>query len=173
MLGSGRWAREHSKAVRLPANRPVRLEDIMPKYTTADIRNIALVGHQSAGKTSLADAMLHVTGTTNRLGDVNAKTSLDQTALMCAASKGYIATAGMLLRSGAHVDDRDIYGLTALMHALCSRLRRNAVEVIRLLLGYGANVNMKSQYRETALLFAEEFGHRDAALLLRKAGAIK
>lgn len=47
----------------------------MPGYTTADIRNVALVGHQSAGKTSLADAILHVTGTTNRLGDVNAKNS--------------------------------------------------------------------------------------------------
>ena len=47
----------------------------MAKYTTSDIRNIALVGHQSAGKTSLADAILHVTGQTNRLGDVNTKTS--------------------------------------------------------------------------------------------------
>lgn len=47
----------------------------MAKYTTADIRNIALVGHQSAGKTSLADAILHCAGVTNRLGDVNAKTS--------------------------------------------------------------------------------------------------
>ncbi|HOB72967.1 MAG TPA: elongation factor G [Phycisphaerae bacterium] len=47
----------------------------MPSYTTADIRNIALVGHQSAGKTSLADAMMHVTGAVNRLGDVNAKNS--------------------------------------------------------------------------------------------------
>ncbi|MBI4578128.1 MAG: 50S ribosome-binding GTPase, partial [Planctomycetes bacterium] len=47
----------------------------MPGYSTADIRNIALVGHQSSGKTSLADAILHVTGTTNRLGDVNAKSS--------------------------------------------------------------------------------------------------
>ncbi len=47
----------------------------MPSYTTADIRNVALVGHQSAGKTSLAEAILHVTGTSNRLGDVNAKTS--------------------------------------------------------------------------------------------------
>jgi len=47
----------------------------MAGYTAADIRNIALVGHQSAGKTSLADAILHVTGATNRLGDVNAKTS--------------------------------------------------------------------------------------------------
>jgi len=47
----------------------------MPGYTTADIRNVALVGHQSSGKTSLADAILHVAGVTNRLGDVNAKTS--------------------------------------------------------------------------------------------------
>jgi elongation factor G len=47
----------------------------MASYTTADIRNIALVGHQSSGKTSLADAMLHVSGVTNRLGDVNAKSS--------------------------------------------------------------------------------------------------
>ena len=47
----------------------------MPGYRTADIRNIALVGHQSSGKTSLGDAILHVTGTTNRLGDVNAKNS--------------------------------------------------------------------------------------------------
>ncbi|HOW73686.1 MAG TPA: elongation factor G [Phycisphaerae bacterium] len=47
----------------------------MASYSTADIRNIALVGHQSAGKTSLGDAILHVTGVTNRLGDVNAKSS--------------------------------------------------------------------------------------------------
>ncbi len=47
----------------------------MAKYTTADFRNIALVGHQSAGKTSLGDAILHVTGQTNRLGDVNTKSS--------------------------------------------------------------------------------------------------
>ncbi|MDM8007406.1 MAG: elongation factor G [Phycisphaerae bacterium] len=47
----------------------------MPNYSTTDIRNVALVGHQSSGKTSLGDAILHVTGTTNRLGDVNAKSS--------------------------------------------------------------------------------------------------
>ena len=47
----------------------------MASYSTSEIRNVTLVGHQSCGKTSLADAILHVTGTTNRLGDVNAKTS--------------------------------------------------------------------------------------------------
>ncbi len=47
----------------------------MASYSIADIRNIALVGHQSSGKTSLADAILHVTGVTNRLGDVNTQSS--------------------------------------------------------------------------------------------------
>ena len=47
----------------------------MAGYTTADIRNIALVGHHSAGKTSLADAILHLTGASNRLGDVSNQTS--------------------------------------------------------------------------------------------------
>jgi len=42
---------------------------------TGDIRNIVLLGHGGSGKTSLAEAMLHKTGATNRLGSVDAKTS--------------------------------------------------------------------------------------------------
>jgi elongation factor G len=43
---------------------------------TSDIRNIVLLGHGSAGKTSLAEAMLHKAGATNRLGSVDEKTSI-------------------------------------------------------------------------------------------------
>jgi len=43
---------------------------------TNDIRNIVLLGHGGSGKTSLAEAMLHKTGTTNRLGSVDDKTSI-------------------------------------------------------------------------------------------------
>lgn len=42
---------------------------------TGDIRNVVLLGHGSSGKTSLAEAMLHKTGATNRLGSVDDKTS--------------------------------------------------------------------------------------------------
>lgn len=39
---------------------------------TADIRNVAVIGHRGAGKTSLVEALLHTAGVTNRLGTVTA-----------------------------------------------------------------------------------------------------
>jgi elongation factor G len=42
----------------------------MKEYTTEAIRNVALVSHSSAGKTTLTDAFLHYTGATTRLGKV-------------------------------------------------------------------------------------------------------
>ena len=41
----------------------------MAKLTSKEIRNVALVGHSSAGKTSLAEAMLYLTKATDRLGN--------------------------------------------------------------------------------------------------------
>ena len=43
----------------------------MKEYTTSFIRNIALVSHSSAGKTMLAEACLHFTGATTRLGKID------------------------------------------------------------------------------------------------------
>src|SRR3982750_1674242 len=40
----------------------------MPSYTTADIRNVLLAGHGASGKTTLADALLHASGTVTRKG---------------------------------------------------------------------------------------------------------
>lgn len=41
------------------------------EYTTDRIRNVAVLGHGSSGKTSLIDAMCWVAGTSTRHGDVN------------------------------------------------------------------------------------------------------
>jgi elongation factor G len=42
----------------------------MKEYTTDAIRNIAMVSHSGAGKTMLAEAFLHFTGATTRLGQI-------------------------------------------------------------------------------------------------------
>ncbi|HSV86728.1 MAG TPA: elongation factor G [Levilinea sp.] len=43
----------------------------MKEYPTEAIRNVALVSHSSAGKTTLTDAFLHYTGATTRLGRID------------------------------------------------------------------------------------------------------
>src|SRR5262245_15728149 len=45
----------------------------------ASARNVAFVGHSSAGKTSLVDAMAHALGASERKGSVADKTSISDT----------------------------------------------------------------------------------------------
>ncbi len=47
----------------------------MKEYATRNIKNIALLSHQGAGKTSLAEALLFVSGAIDKKGEVERKTT--------------------------------------------------------------------------------------------------
>ena len=51
----------------------------MKAYETEKIRNIALIGHGGAGKTTLAEAMMYQTGVIGRMGRVESGTTLSDT----------------------------------------------------------------------------------------------
>ena len=48
----------------------------MPQYKSDRIRNVVLVGHSGAGKTSVAEAMLFDAGAISRLGKVTDGTTI-------------------------------------------------------------------------------------------------
>ena len=48
----------------------------MNVYTTDKIRNVVILGHGGAGKTSLVEAMAYLSGITNRLGNITDGTTL-------------------------------------------------------------------------------------------------
>ena len=49
---------------------------VMKQYSLQDIRNVGVVGHGGAGKTSVAEAMLLLSGVNDRLGKVGDTSSL-------------------------------------------------------------------------------------------------
>ncbi len=83
----------------------------MPSYTTDTIRNVALVGHQGAGKTTLFEALLHAGGTIQTAGSVERGTTVSDFDPMEKERKHSVGTAvASIDHGGVHVNLIDTPG---------------------------------------------------------------
>ncbi len=87
------------------------------------------------------------------------------TPLMIAASKGHTAVAEVIIQAGVNINERSDDGGTAL-HMAASDQTDTAV--VELLLQSGIDIEAKNRFRKTALQKAEERGHHDIVLVIKK-----
>lgn len=99
----------------------------------------------------------------NEGADVNAKTNDGSTALMLAATLNKKDLVELLLSRGADVNAVDQQGRPALISAVM----KGQGEVVCPLIRNGAEVNAKDREGRTALQFAEQYGHKKIAQLLK------
>ena len=89
----------------------------MKVYSGANIRNVALVGHGHAGKTSLVSAMLYTSGATQRLGrvdDGSATTDYDDEEV---ARQMSVSTGGAVVEwGGTKINILDTPGFNMFVH---------------------------------------------------------
>lgn len=95
---------------------------------------------------------------------VQARNPRGESALMLAAIMGHTETVKLLLDANAPVNQP---GWTPLIYAAA----RDRVDIARLLIGKGANVNAAADNGTTALMMSAREGHLQMALLLLEHGA--
>jgi elongation factor G len=126
---------------------------IMKVYTTREIRNIGIVGHGQAGKTSLIAAMLFAAGAVNRLGrvaDGTAPTDIDEVAI--ARKMSLQVTPAYAEWKGTKINILDTPGASAFIHEARTALRvaDTALFVVDAVGGIGVGT-------EKTWAFAEEY----------------
>jgi elongation factor G len=125
----------------------------MKVYDASGIRNIAVVGHGGAGKTSLTSALLFTSGAVNRLGKVdegNTITDYDEEAIE--RKKSITASLCHLVWNKTKVNVIDTPGFSAFLHETRAAMRVVEGAVIVVEATSGVEVNT-----EKAWNFADEF----------------
>jgi elongation factor G len=125
----------------------------MKVYATQEIRNVGIVGHGQAGKTSLVAAMLFTAGAVNRLGRVaegTAPTDIDEVEI--ARKMSIQSTPAYAEWKGHKINIIDTPGSSAFIHEARSALRAcdSAIFVIDAAHGIGVST-------EKAWSYADEF----------------
>ncbi|MAE59925.1 MAG: elongation factor G [Planctomycetaceae bacterium] len=113
----------------------------MPKYTTEDIRNIALAGHGRSGKTSLAEALLHKAGVIGHIGEVEkGNTVCDFEDEEKAHGHSLVSAICHLDHQGKHVNLIDTPGYPDFLGQALSALP--AVETVAVVVSAQAGIEM-------------------------------
>lgn len=116
----------------------------MPNYKTEDIRNIAVVGHALAGKTTLTEALLYKAGAINTPGDVEKGTTVTD---FEPEEKEYqhslSAAIATLDHDGTHINLIDTPGYPDFMCQALTSLP--AVETAALVINAQAGIEMVTQ----------------------------
>ncbi|KAL3074640.1 hypothetical protein niasHT_033667 [Heterodera trifolii] len=87
------------------------------------------------------------------------------TALICAASRGYLAVVNFLIEHGADIQHADVQGLNALMWAV----KRGRTEMARHLVAIGADTDQRNTEGKRAQDLAEESGNAEMVAIFRTA----
>ncbi|GIK16451.1 MAG: elongation factor G [Planctomycetota bacterium] len=119
----------------------------MAVYEVGKYRNVVLVGHGGSGKTSLAEAMLHKAGVTNRLGSTADKTSiLDVTDE--AKEKGGSTDSAVcyLAHKGHHVNIVDTPGTAAFAGPAIGGLIAADTAIVVVSASSGIEVNTRKMF---------------------------
>jgi elongation factor G len=135
----------------------------MKVYEAPDIRNVAVVGHGGAGKTSLASALLFTSGAVNRLGKVDAgNTITDYDEEAVERKKSISASACYMEWNKIKINLLDTPGYGAFIHEARAAMRivEGAIVVVDAV--HGVEVNT-----ERAWGYADEFGTARVVLINR------
>ncbi len=116
----------------------------MPRYTTENIHNIALVGQSDAGKTTLIEALLHQSGAINTPGKVESgNTVCDFDPLEKEYQHSLNTTIVSLDLDGKHINFLDTPGYPDLMgHSLSTF---EAVETVAVVINAQAGIEMMTR----------------------------
>jgi elongation factor G len=111
----------------------------MPAYSTDDIRNVALVGHQASGKTTLFEALLHAGGAIQVAGNVERGTTVsDFDPMEKARGHSINASIASIDHGGIHVNLIDTPGFPDFRGPTLSALA--AVETCAVVVSAGTGV---------------------------------
>jgi len=108
-------------------------------YTTEQIRNVALAGHSTAGKTTLFEALLHAGGTVQTAGSVERGTTVSDFDPMEKARGHSLNTAiASIDHAGIHVNLVDTPGFADFRGPTLSAL--SAVETVAIVVNAGSGI---------------------------------